>query len=119
MTPPVCAAIEERLMMRPHLALRMLGRTRWVTRNIEVRFTRRKCSKICSVTWSGGRTWAMPALLTRMATGPSLSSTDFTMRSTSADFETSAWMATDLLADGFRSFGLGAEIYSYAGTGVG
>src|ERR1700731_2272551 len=38
----------------------------------------------------------MPALLTRMEMEPKPSSTDFTMRSTSTDLETSAWMATDL-----------------------
>jgi hypothetical protein len=65
----------------------MAGRTRWVTRKTEVRLTRRYSFQISSVTWSAGRILPMPALLTRIATGPSCDSVVETRRCTSAERE--------------------------------
>ncbi len=68
----------------------------------------------------------MPALLTRMPTGPSCCSAVETRRSTSAEMETSAWMANSFAAeganglrDGFGGFGLLVVVDGDVGAGFG
>jgi hypothetical protein len=90
---------------------------------MEVRFTRRKCSKISSVTFSAGRISAMPALLTRIIGGPSSFSIVATSRSTYPVLETSAWTGMAYCADRFTNLvgglGVGVVVYGYICPGVG
>jgi len=80
-------------MIRPHLRRRIPGRTACATRNIDLRLTAKTSSQSGSVISDRVRGGPIPALLTRMSMPPNPFSTAVTKRATSADFETSAWIA--------------------------
>lgn len=78
--------------IQPHRTARIPGSTVSVTRNTDLRLTASCSSQSCSVIWSRGCGRAIPALFTRMATGPSASVARSTILATSLAIDTSAWM---------------------------
>ena len=76
--------------MRPHWRARIAGSTAWVHRKADFRLTTMVRSKSSSERSSTPRTIAMPALLTRMSTGPRACATCSTIAATAAACDTSA-----------------------------
>ena len=74
-TPPICAATELRLMIRPRPRLRMSGSRACVTRKHDLRSPLMISSQSASVISSSFCGRAMPALFTRMSIGPSAART--------------------------------------------